>query len=352
MQKNENINSYQNSFIPMTSNSNNFFFNKYIIILDFFHKSKKQKYYQNSKELKKENMNLKNSLRNKTFKKLEIMKETNENTYIINNNNSYIKSNEKIKFIKNIIINKEKLSINNPQEVNEYFNDIHNYLLEEENNYYINSDYMYYQIEINEKMRAILIDWLIQVHFIFKLKPETLYLTVNIIDKYLEKKQVKRTNLQLVGITAMLIASKYEEMYPPEIKNFIFMTNNEYTKKEMIEMESEILITLNYDLTFPTLFKYLEIYKIKLNLNEHTFLYSWYCIELCLNNYKMIKYKNSIISASACFIALNLFKINNDNLLENVTGYKIIDMDNCIKDIYLLFENNEYNLTSIKKNFH
>ncbi len=66
-------------------------------------------------------------------------------------------------------------------------------------------------------MRAILIDWLVEVHLKFKLVPETLYLTVSLIDRYLEKVEVHWEKLQLVGVTAMLIASKYEEIYAPEV---------------------------------------------------------------------------------------------------------------------------------------
>ena len=210
---------------------------------------------------------------------------------------------------------------------------------------------MDYQIEINVKMRAILIDWLIQVHFTFNLKPETIYITVNIIDRYLEKNQVQTTKLQLVGITAMLIACKYEERYPPEIKNFIRTTNYEYTNKEILEMEIEILKTINFNITYPTIYKFLEIYKIKLNLNDLSFFYSWYCIELCLMDYKMIKYKNSLITASACLITLNQFKnYNNDIFLEKLS-YKIEDLKECTDNIILLIKYGKYNLQSIKIKF-
>ncbi|KAK9266076.1 hypothetical protein L1049_003538 [Liquidambar formosana] len=69
------------------------------------------------------------------------------------------------------------------------------------------------QPEINEKMRAILVDWLIEVHNKFELMPETLYLTINIVDRFLSVKTVPRRELQLVGISAMLMASKYEEIW-------------------------------------------------------------------------------------------------------------------------------------------
>ena len=97
--------------------------------------------------------------------------------------------------------------------------------------------YMKVQDDINERMRGILIDWLIEVHLKFKLVPETLYLTANLIDRYLELEVVKRDKLQLVGVTAMLIACKYEEIYPPEVKDFVYITDNAYTKQEIMDME-------------------------------------------------------------------------------------------------------------------
>lgn len=74
------------------------------------------------------------------------------------------------------------------------------------------------QTEINERMRAILTDWLIEVHYRLMLMPETLYLTVYIIDQYLSLENVPRKELQLVGVSAMLIACKYEETWAPLVR--------------------------------------------------------------------------------------------------------------------------------------
>lgn len=83
-------------------------------------------------------------------------------------------------------------------------------------------------------MRAILVDWIIEVHLKFKLLPETLFVTVSLIDRFLEKQVVSRTKLQLVGVTAMLIASKYEEIYAPEVRDFVFITDNAYSRSEIL----------------------------------------------------------------------------------------------------------------------
>lgn len=83
-------------------------------------------------------------------------------------------------------------------------------------------------------MRGILVDWIIEVHLKFKLLPETLFLTVSLIDRYLEMTQIMRTQLQLVAVSAMLIASKYEEIYAPEVRDFVFITDNAYTREEIL----------------------------------------------------------------------------------------------------------------------
>ena len=89
------------------------------------------------------------------------------------------------------------------------------------------------QSHINERMRAILVDWLVEVHLKFKLVPETLYLTVNLIDRYLERQEVTRSSLQLVGVTCLLIAAKYEEIYPPGVHDLVYICDRAYTRREV-----------------------------------------------------------------------------------------------------------------------
>lgn len=93
--------------------------------------------------------------------------------------------------------------------------------------------YMESQPHINERMRSILVDWLVEVHLKFKLVPETLYLTVNLIDRYLEREEVSRPKLQLVGVTSLLIASKYEEIYPPELRDLVYICDRAYTRSDV-----------------------------------------------------------------------------------------------------------------------
>ena len=76
-------------------------------------------------------------------------------------------------------------------------------------------------------------DWLVEVHLKFKMVPETLYLTVNLVDRYLELKLVRRSKLQLVGVAALSLASKYEEIYPPELRDLVYITDRAYNKQEI-----------------------------------------------------------------------------------------------------------------------
>lgn len=82
------------------------------------------------------------------------------------------------------------------------------------------------QDDITEGMRAILIDWLVDVHRKFRLRDATLYSTVNFVDRYLARKRISRERLQLVGVTSMWVASKFEEVYPPQLGDFVYITDN------------------------------------------------------------------------------------------------------------------------------
>lgn len=148
-----------------------------------------------------------------------------------------------------------------------------------------------------------MIDWLIEVHLKFKLVPESLYLTVNLIDRYLEKEQVNRQKLQLVGVTSMLIACKYEEIYPPIVKDFVYITDNAYTKEEILEMERRMLQVLDFNIQITSSFRFLERYVKIAKADPLIFNLSRYLIELSLLNCKMLRFSNSNIAASALYLS-------------------------------------------------
>lgn len=114
-----------------------------------------------------------------------------------------------------------------------YVQDMYNHFREKELITSVRPLFMENQPHINERMRSILVDWLVEVHLKFKLVPETLYLTVNLIDRFLEREKVSRPRLQLVGVTSLLIASKYEEIYPPELRDLVYICDQAYTRQDV-----------------------------------------------------------------------------------------------------------------------
>lgn len=140
-------------------------------------------------------------------------------------------------------------------------------------------------------MRAILVDWLIDVHLKFKLLNETLFLTVNIIDRYLSQKMsIHRSKLQLVGVSALLIATKYEEIYPPTVKDLVYITDNAYSKTEILSMESDILVAMDFDIQLTSQYRFLERYTKIAKSDAVTFCFAQYFLELGLLDSKMSKF--------------------------------------------------------------
>lgn len=161
------------------------------------------------------------------------------------------------------------------------------------------------QTDINSKMRAILVDWLVDVHCKYDLLPQTLHVAVRLIDRYLEKDlAVPRQRLQLVGVTAMFIASKYEEIYPPEADDFVRITDNAYTRDEVFKMEEELLASIGYRVTFPTSYQFMKRFiKASRTRDDRVEHFSHYVIDRSLQEYKLVKYLPSTIAASAVHIA-------------------------------------------------
>jgi len=190
-----------------------------------------------------------------------------------------------------------------PQAVTEYVNEIYEHMMEKEKKDRVDPRFLTNQVDINEKMRAILVDWLVEVHRMFKLLPETLFLAVNLIDRFLEVKPVAREKLQLVGITSMLIASKYEEIYAPECNDFVYISDGAYTKEQILTMEQLILNTLNFNLTHPSPLHFLRRYSKAAGSDYTIHTLCKYLIELMMIDVKLLKYTPSQIAAGSVYIA-------------------------------------------------
>ena len=263
----------------------------------------------------------------------------------VNKENENKKDKEKIKYFDITKIE------NNVQIPKEYINTIYYNLLNEENiGIYPQAKYNYMddQSEINERMRGILIDWLIEVHFKFGFTDETLYMTVSIIDRYLSNNPITKNNLQLLGITSLFISCKHEEIDVPKINDFTYITNNAYDKNEVIQMEDDILKFLKFNLLYPSPIKFFEYLSLHFNFNKKMHMMVKYLMESFLLDIKNIKYKSSIIACACCYIVMKFFKISNykDSYdkkfysleINEKSKFNENDIKDCAKDICLLID--------------
>ncbi|KAM9375043.1 G2/mitotic-specific cyclin-B2 [Phaethornis superciliosus] len=186
----------------------------------------------------------------------------------------------------------------NPQLCSDYVKDIYLYLRELELQQSVHPCYLDGKM-INGRMRAILVDWLVQVHSRFQLLQETLYMCVAIMDRFLQGHPVARKRLQLVGVTALLLASKYEEMYSPDVADIVYITDNAYTSAEVREMEITILKELKFDLGRPLPIHFLRRASKagEADAKQHTL--AKYLMELTLIDYDMVHHRPSEIAAAA-----------------------------------------------------
>ncbi|XP_074310630.1 G2/mitotic-specific cyclin S13-7 isoform X1 [Silene latifolia] len=235
---------------------------------------------------------------------------------------------------KDEVTNIDDVDANNELAVVEYVEDIYKFykVVEDENRV---CNYMPWQSHINEKMRMILVDWLVEVHNKFELLPETLYLTIDIVDRYLSRKIVSRKELQLIGISSMLLACKYEEIWAPEVNDFICISDNAYTKEQILAMEKEILGKLEWNLTVATPYVFLlRFIKATLPADNEMENMAFYMAESGLLQYQVVVlFSPSLIAASAVYAAIHYLGGTRGwtETLKHYTGYSEEELKGCAK---------------------
>lgn len=193
--------------------------------------------------------------------------------------------------------------IPDPLMVAEYATEIFEYLHDLEVKSLPNPNYMSHQDDLEWKTRGILVDWLIEVHTRFHLLPETLFLAVNIVDRFLSEKVVQLDNFQLVGITAMFIASKYEEVLSPHVENFKRITDDGFSEAEILSAERFVLSTLDYDLSYPNPMNFLRRVSKADNYDIQSRTIGKYLMEISLLDHRFMGIRPSHVAAAAMYLA-------------------------------------------------
>jgi len=219
----------------------------------------------------------------------------------------------------------------------EYSEDIYNYLRQSEVKHMAKHNYMGKQSDISHSMRSILVDWLVEVGEEYKLQTETLYLAVSYIDRFLSYMSVQRSKLQLVGTAAMFIASKYEEIYPPDVGEFVYITDDTYNKRQVLRMEHLVLKVLGFDLSGPTANVFLsQMCQLSKSEEKIQHLAMYVCELSLLHGDTFLKFPPSEVAAASLVLARHALSRECDvsvtwpESLVTLTGYTCDTLRECI----------------------
>ncbi|KAJ9705164.1 hypothetical protein PVL29_003295 [Vitis rotundifolia] len=194
------------------------------------------------------------------------------------------------------------------------------------------------QNDVTPNMREILVDWLVEVAEEYKLVSDTLFLCISYIDRFLSSHALRRDKLQLLGVSCMLIASKFEEISPPHAEDFCYITDNHYTAEEVVNMERDVLKFLNFEKVAPTTKVFLRSFmraseEESKSLSMQFEALSWYLAELSLLDYGCLRFLPSMIAASSIFLARFILEPNKHPwslALQRYSGYKPSELKECV----------------------
>ena len=253
--------------------------------------------------------------------------------------------------------------------IDEYGDDIFRYLMKNEKlNACDYSDKDLYKLQdkkyYNEKNRSILLHWLVKNNNKWKLKDDTIFMAMNIMDRYISKYESKNSEFQLVAIASYFIASKYEDIYPPYLDELSQICNYVYSNDDIIRKEYEILVGLNFDILYNSSYKYLTFLHSVSDKDNLKLLYlAQFILEISLDNIDILEYSQSKRALAALLIAkkillikkswnnLRLFYNYDESEIKNVQKKMIVLLNKVIKSktknaIYEKFESSKYKSVS------
>ena len=190
----------------------------------------------------------------------------------------------------------------------------------------IKIDYMNQQNDINDKMRAILVDWIIDVHY-----------------RYGFKRKILKKNFQLLGISSLFISCKENEIYYPGTQGFVNMTNKAYTKHELLKIEAHVLNVLDFEILSPSADEFYNILAKSFDFNKEQKFLGEYFMDSSLIDYSMLKYRPSIIAMACAYIVMKFYGIKkykdlySSNMVMKESPQKAIK--DCARDLCFLVKN-------------
>ncbi|XP_075752662.1 G2/mitotic-specific cyclin-B3 [Pelodiscus sinensis] len=230
----------------------------------------------------------------------------------------------------------DREQLGDPYASAEYAQEIFSYMKEREEKFLL-PNYMEKQHDISRDMRAILVDWMVEVQENFELNHETLYLAVKLVDHYLVEVVSMRDKLQLIGSTAILIASKFEERCPPCVDDFLYICDDAYKREELIAMEMSILRTLKFDINIPIPYRFLRRFAKCARASMETLTLARFICEMTLLEYDYVQESASKLAAGCLLLALKMKSLGGwSPTLECHSGYSTRDLQPLVKRLNFL----------------
>ncbi|KAM5146925.1 G2/mitotic-specific cyclin-B3 [Mantella aurantiaca] len=232
----------------------------------------------------------------------------------------------------------DKDSADDPFASSEYALDIFTYMRSREEKFML-PNYIESQHDISKEMRAILVDWMVEVQENFELNHETLYLSIKLVDHYLAAFVISREKLQLIGSTAVLVASKFEERCPPCLDDFLYICDDAYKREDLIAMEVDILQKLNFDINIPVPYRFLRRFAKGAHANMETLTLARYICELTLQEYDFMQERASKMAAGCLYLALKMKDLGGwTATLQYYSGYQVTDLLPLVKRLNALLQ--------------
>jgi cyclin B len=163
-------------------------------------------------------------------------------------------------------------------------------------------NYFALQTDMSPRIRAVLVDWIIEIHLKYKMQPLTLWMIINVFDRFLATTFMSRNRLQLAAIVSLFICCKFEEVHTPDVKDCLFLTDNTYTRADIVLTEAMILHAINYEMTVPTPYHFLIRIFRRIKASDRLKSICYYIAERNLHECDILEISPRIY-ASACVLA-------------------------------------------------
>lgn len=154
-------------------------------------------------------------------------------------------------------------------------------------------------------MRYIVVDWLAEVHSKMDLQSETFHLTVQLLDRYLEQVNVTKQTFQLVAVSCLLVAAKYQETFAPTLTDCVHLIDERHSRQAVLDMELDVLRTLDFRVSFPTAFHFCQRFLYLAMCGKRCSYLSHYYLESTQQDVIFLNFQASLVATAAVCLAIN-----------------------------------------------